>query len=222
MPKYAKSKRTSFRKKRSSVAWYNRKFTAFDVASKALRAAKYVKSLINVEKKFLDTVQANTSVSSTAGVNQLSAISQGTDYNQRDGLSVKAASIQGRIQVTANSTSTVGHQLRYILVRDMNDDGTAPVISDLLESATNVNSPLNHTFGDRFKVLYDKSFNTSQTGPEIQVKDFYIPLNDHIKWSDATTGRRVGHIWCFYLSDTAVAGESPTFNAYWRLRFIDN
>lgn len=208
---------------RKKGGFLNRKYSAMDLASKAWSAAKYVKALVNVEHKFLDTTYTYTAQSTTPVVTWLTSISEGSDYNQRDGISVKASALYIKGTAAPNPTQTTFlQQLRCIIFQDNDNTGTAPVASDLLEASTDIHSPLNHTNGKRFRVLMDKNYliNADANGGHSIKK--YFKLNDHIRWSNSTTGTREGHIYMLTMSDTATAAQEPGISWYSRLRYIDN
>lgn len=192
------------------------------MAMKAYALAKYVKSLVNVERKFLDTTQTSSGCNNTAVLIQQTNISEGTDYNQRTGISVKAVSAYIKGFITLPAAATLGHQVRLILLFDSDNTGTAPVASDVLEVNTDINSPIQHTNGKRFKILWDRTLSISQSGPDSVHFKHYFKLGNHIRWSNSTTGTREGHLYLLQFSDTSTANEIPLLSWYHRLRFVDN
>jgi len=113
----------------------------------------------------------------------------------------------------------VGQRLRLMVVRD-NEDST-PTFGDLLETV-NIMGPLNHINTGRFNVLWDHTFAVSNGGNQIVQFSKYINLNNHIKWSNSTTGIKTGHYYVFYISDGVGATSNPLLEFYSRIRFIDN
>jgi len=187
---------------------------------KAWQAAKYIKGLVNTEHKYIDTTLASVGVNSTGVVAHVSAVSEGSDYNQRDGISVRAKSLYIRGAVTMPAAAVnVGQRLRLMVVRD-NEDST-PTFGDLLETV-NIMGPLNHINTGRFNVLWDHTFAVSNGGNQIVQFSKYINLNNHIKWSNSTTGIKTGHYYVFYISDGVGATSNPLLEFYSRIRFIDN
>lgn len=190
------------------------------MAYKAYKTASYLAGLINVEKKFCDVSFAPTAVNNTGNSSWLSSISEGTDYNQRNGISVKAVSLslRGSVQLPP-SVANEGQQIRLILVRDTED--TIPGFGDLLEAVTTY-SPLNHINVSRFQVLWDHVYTLSAAGTTVVQFRKYFKCSDHIKWSNTTTGIREGHFYLFYVSDGTGATSNPLLNFYSRMRYIDN
>jgi len=114
------------------------------------------------EKKFSDTsVQYN--LNSTGTVQLLCAPTLGTDYTNRIGRKIFINSVYIRGYATLESpaiapttdTATPTHLVRFILFVDMQPNGAAPAVTDVLTSASSV-AHLNANNRDRFKVLWDK------------------------------------------------------------------
>lgn len=220
--KYSKKKRYG----RKVVPWYKRKYSPIDMAAKAMSGVNYLRKLINVERKFNDTVYAEAKQTTTPVITWISDISQGTDYNQREGLSVKLASLQFKGTVYASDTvSGLGARyeslVRVIIFCDM-EGGSGFSAADLLEASTNINSPLNHTNGKRFIVYHDKYYTVSSGGPSIKEVKVFRKNNEHIRWSNSTTGQREGHLYVLTMSDETVSDNEPSISWYARIRYIDN
>lgn len=193
------------------------------MAMKAWKLAKYVKSLVNVERKFCDTVQTASAISNAGVVQTLSAISEGNDFNQRAGLSVKATSLQCRytVELPSGFASPEGQYFRQIIFIDKDNQGSAPVSSDVLESVT-LTSPLNHTNGARFTILMDKTIFMSIAGQTGIQRTYYSKMSHHLKYSNSTTGTREGQVYALWLTDGVGAGTNPILNFYSRIRYVDN
>lgn len=210
------------RPKRSN---YVKKFAGYaGLAAKAWTLAKYLKGLINVERKFLDVETSAAAVSKTTGsTTWISSISEGTDYNQRTGISVKLTSLFIRGTINMNTTATQqSRYVRFIVFMDSDPVSATPAMSDVFEVAGDPNSPLNHTNGARFKILHDKLYSISLSGPDNHIFKKYIKLSHHLRWGNSTTDRRAGHIYVMAFSDTDTAAEEPLVGWYSRLRFVDN
>lgn len=222
---YGKYKRRNYtRKRRGGVPWYKRKYNAMQLASKAWSAAKYIKTLVNVERKFNDTT-ATQALSTTPYIALLTGVPQGNDYNQRAGLSIKSNSMLLRYQVVCNPamTTTFGQTVRIVLVCDMDNQGSSPAWTDVFESAS-VISPMNHVNGSRFKILHDKCHNVSPGATDALVfRSRYLKLGEHARFSSTTyNSTKEGHLYFLAMSDTATAANMPTLNYYARYRYIDN
>lgn len=210
-------------KGKKSKAWYDKQYSAMQLAKKAWQMAKYIKTLVNVERKFIDTSIAAT-LGNTGAVTRITDIAGGSAYNQRAGLSVKATSLFLRGSFICNNSivGSLAQRARCVVFEDMDNTGTAPTTADVLESVA-VNSPLNHTNGKRFKILYDRVFVLAPDASNaIQQFKHYIKLNDHVRWSDTTTGTREGQLYVIYFCDTGTATNQPAVDLQARIRFVDN
>ena len=186
-------------------------------AKKALKVANFVKGLVNAEYKMLDT-SAATTPTATGYVAALSTILEGADYNNRNGLSIKAASLFLKATIFQNPAANAS-AVRCLICIDSDNTGTAPVVSDILETSS-VISPLNHTNGKRFKILTDRTYCVNNNGEQERFIKKYIKLRHHIKYSNTTTGTRSGQLYMLVISDTLT--NNPSFNYYTRLRYLDN
>ena len=102
-------RRNAYRKKRyNKSAWYDRKYSTLDLAKKSWAAVKYLKSVINVEKKKHDT-SSSGSISSAGGIQLLSNIAQGDTDQTRDGNSIKMQSMLLRATFTLNASATASN-----------------------------------------------------------------------------------------------------------------
>jgi len=216
--KYAKKKRSYGRKKRYSP-WYNRTSVG-DVARAAYSGVQYIKGLINVEKHRLDTTFAST-VNSTGSVTLLSGIGQGDDVNNRQGNSVLGKNLYLRYHtyrdpVNAATTNT----LRMIIVKDLENTGSAPTIANML-AAVDVDSPLNVDTLPRWEILRDKVFTLGLQGNMGFAGKQFIKINDHLKFTgSATTDVYKNAIYLILLSSESTG--PPTMDLYARLEFYDN
>lgn len=225
-----------YRKKKKQAIeapWYNRyynfKVNPSMLASKAYQGMKYLKSIINTEKKFYDTTIAGTLA--TAGiVYVLDNLTQGTTYNTRIGNSVLAKLMYIQMQFKAGSAVAFTPpfnpcQIRVILFCDLENRSATPAVTDLLEAAS-VTSPLLHTNTKRFVVKRDMRYVISDNTPNI-FKKMYVPLQDHhIKWNDGNAGTsadfKENHLFLLVIADNITGTVAPNTNISTRLRFIDN
>lgn len=116
------------------------------------------------EKKTIDgtgTIQVNTTGSFTL----LNGCIQGTDYTQRIGRKIQNNSvyIRGYVLTEAANFNPIvasncgAQEVRMILFCDMQPNGAAPAVTDLLNTAT-PQSQLNLNNRDRFKIYCDKQW----------------------------------------------------------------
>ena len=127
------------------VAWYNKKYSAGDMAALALRKVKYIAGLINVEKKKTDIVVGMTPDSTSVEVEYLSDIAQGDTVGARNGNSilVKGLRLSGDMSIHASATNTI---VRLMVIRDTQQVADTSVSCvDVLDASVSkyVHAPLN-------------------------------------------------------------------------------
>lgn len=216
-----KRKRKYYRKRRyRRKPWYEKKYSAMEMAGKALSGLKYVKSMLNVEKKILDTTVL-TDLSDNGFVQSLTGMATGDTINTRDGNSIKGVYLGGRITLKINSSATAS-VARCIVFQDTQQIAdTSPTLTEVLQT-NDVKSFLNQAALGRFKILWDKTYTLSQNSPtathQIHVD---IPLNHHLRFNGNTANdTQKGHLYYLALSDEAT--NTVDQDSFWRFRFIDN
>lgn len=206
--------------------------SALKVAHQAYNMAKVVASIVNPERKYFD-VPINTAPDTNASITCLTNMAQGDTTITRNGNSVALKSLQVDGIISWDSTNPT-ERVRVMMVRD-NDNlgGTAPAITDILESA-NIIGLRNKNTPKRFTVLYDKlhTCNTSQLTKHISYYKKFKMLKDkkgnptvsqHLYFDGATANDYTrGHIFLIMLGSTATASTTSTFTANTRIRFYDN
>lgn len=211
------SRRRNYRRSKKSTSTS----TWGGVARKALKVANFVRTLVNVEKKFFDiNATALTTMSNTGAVYAMTGVPQGDAYNQREGNSFKLVSQFFRIQAYLNPGNVGGENVRFMVVSDNEDQGSIPAVTDILE-VPNVISPLNHTNGTRFKVWYDKMYTMTQEGREVVDFKMFKKCQHHVKFSGPGGGNtREGNLYLLAICNSST--NFPSFSWYNRVRFIDN
>lgn len=116
-----------------------------------------------VERKVNDIDTATYQVNTTGTFTLLALPTVGADFNQRVGrkIMLRTVYIKGRVQCenagSLSPTATTSQQCRMIIFADLQPNGAAPAVTDLLVSATPA-SQLNLNNRDRFKIYCDKEF----------------------------------------------------------------
>ncbi len=213
-------RKTYRRKRRSRKPWYEKKYSTMQLAHKAYSGMKYLKSVINVEKKVHDTVISGTFITDAGVVLPLSQIPQGDGIANRDGNSVKATYLGLRLNLVQHDSAT-STLTRVIVVMDNQQiaDST-PVITDLLALAT-VTSFLAAPSLGRFTVLYDKVQNFMDVSVIQKYLEINIPLQQHIRFNGpAGTDVQKNNFYLMLVGDEAT--NDPSFLGTTRLRFVDN
>lgn len=117
------------------------------------------------EKKFFDIAPATYQINTTGSITLLCVPVPGTDYTNRIGrkIGIKSVYIRGIVGLSAALTTITtgvtaqGQLLRLIIFVDMQPNGAAPALADLLNNAT-ANAQLNPNNRDRFRVIKDKQW----------------------------------------------------------------
>lgn len=203
---------------------------ALATASAALSMAKMLKSLINVETKFIDTSLGGVLIpTATPTVVPLTLCSTGTNDETRNGNSIKASSNSLKFSLAINSTSPVDSDCRIMIILDKVSNGAAPLPSDILDNLGGFTPTLAHYNGDnagsRFVILYDKRFQLDTVNKRLIDASSYLKLNHHVKFdgngsaiADATTG----HLYLMFMSNVTPVASQPTISYSNRFYFIDN
>lgn len=236
--RYKKTYRKTYRKRQmypNKYSWYNSK-NALPLAEKAFEMAKYVATLVNVERKQIDTdiTLVGTAIPVAAAVVAvpLTLCAQGDTDITRNGNKIKLSSISLKINLfnVGAAGSVANPTVRLLLVNDKVSSGAAPALTDVLDTASVIARYNPDTIGSRFKILMDKRYpfgfknTTTSTGAGRQCLDdsFYKKVSWHVKYdgttaniADATTG----HLYAFLYADFANIMEG---NVTSRVEFIDN
>jgi len=197
-----------------------------------------------VERKVNDIGTATYQINTTGSITLLANPALGSDFNNRIGRKVvlKSVYIKGKIQ-TENSLATtagdtVAQQGRFIIFCDMQPNGAAPAVTDLLVAAL-PSSQLNLNNRDRFKIYSDKEYvfdpyhvnitattAYASTGRQIYNVKKYKKLNLEMIFN-ATNGGTIadinsGALYMLWIGDVA-AGANTDLNAIvsTRVRYAD-
>ncbi len=193
-------------------------------AQKALKIARKVKSLMNVELKFVDIVTTPT-VNTTATIHQASLLNQGDTGSTRDGSQVRVKSLLVNYSIVLH-TSAVATNVRVIIVSDTQTNGALFAASDLLEDITAndaINSPYNLDNIYRFRILSDKRYALCDSGRKNIIVSKFIKLNTPMRFSD--TGNGIADILSQSYAVLFISNEAtnvPTVNLHTRMRYLDN
>jgi hypothetical protein len=131
---------------------------AWSLAKRTAYGLNEIRKLINIETKFLDTVQVSTAIGTTGVVFSISSIAQGLTSQTRvgDSLKIQHIEVKGRINVNPAASNSV---VRVLVFRDLDGYGTAPTGADVMELDAAVSAPLSpYKFRNlqRFSILYDE------------------------------------------------------------------
>lgn len=184
---------------------------------------KMLKNLINVEFKKHD-VYNSVNVNNTGSFVLLNGLSNGDDYNDRDGRQVRFKSIQVQTRTLLNPSST-NTVFRMILFIDKQANAGSPAVTELLDVATAARTDAfrNLDYRKRYVILKDKRFTVNSDYPE-KIVDFYKRLDMKTIFDDSSTGTindiSSNSLYLYFVSDEVTNTPAILYNS--RLRFIDN
>lgn len=185
------------------------------------RSVNIMKGLINVEKKKYDVELVSASVLNSGVITPLNNIIAGTAQNQREGVSILAKSIGGMYEVQEVATHETFY--RFMIFYDLENQGSAPALSDILQSTSNpTSSPINTFNAARFWIVCDIVRRVDDYNPTINGK-VWRKLNFHIKFKGPNAADyQKNSLFLLQVTDLGGAGQGPTTTIQLRLNYTDN
>lgn len=207
------------RRRRSKQAWYNRRYSAKDLALKALRNTKYIRGLVNSEMFHKDFATNAAQIYNTGSVYALTEISQGNTMGQRTGNSILLRNLSQRIRLT-KSTSANTTVVRMILFYDRQQvSDSYPTLANLLQSVS-VDAPLNSDNFGRFKIVTSKVIVLDSNRP-MWHKESFKSMYQHVRYNgNASTDIQKNGLYLAFISDQVT--NVPLLDIYTRLSYRDN
>nr|WOE49731.1 MAG: putative capsid protein [Cynopterus sphinx circular DNA virus 3] len=207
--------------KRKASPWYNKRYSAKDLALQALQQAKMLRGIINSEKHVQDTNHVSNAQNF---IFRLVNITQGSNSDNRQGNSILLKSIYIRGQIEINPVVTGNTRYTLAIVRDEQQIAdTTPSLGDIWQDATDSESMLNKTTAGRFKVIWrtTRYLTPSSGGKPVALIDKFVKLNNHIRFNGTTAAdlQKGGYYLCLLTSEGV---NFPTLNVQARLSFYDN
>lgn len=196
---------------------------AWSLAKRAWTNTKFLKGIINSEKKYIDLSFNNNPDVSSGTVNFLNDIPVGDTAITRDGNSVrmKSLSIKGVIQLNTSATQTYVRMLVVQWYANVLD--VTPSFADVLESLS-ITSHYNKDYVGNFRVLTDRNMIVDTQFP-LKTFSFYYPLNAVTRWlttdtsGDQTSMTKNG---LYFMCFSSEATNTPAVNITSRVLFYDN
>jgi hypothetical protein len=189
-------------------------------ASQRLQVARMIKK--DTEMKSFGAGAAVGAVSSTAFVQDLSAIAIGTDDNTRIGNHVHLKRSNFRFRLDgADPTNT----FRIILFKWKDNDfytgnpAASAILANLSAGAGDVVMPYNRETPGSYTIIKDFFLTTSATGENTVTRYVSIPLSGKIQYTGATTNG-LNKIFLLLLSDSTVIAH-PTITWFHELLYTD-
>lgn len=220
------TRRTYRKPKKYGSKWFGKRGSVYASAGRQLwKDVKYLKGLVNAETKFIDNAYTAQVISTTPSFYLMNGIGQGVTGNTREGISIRAKSLNVKMNVSSNATA-LSNVSRLIFFIDTQPNGLAPVVGDILQQ-TNVNGMRNLGNGYRFRILKDLRF-TQVYSSESQQKTISvnIPLRFHTRYSVTGSTGTITDILTNSLYMMTIGDQAPATGALWagdlRFRWIDN
>ncbi len=198
---------------------------AWSLAKRTAIGLNEIRKFINIETKSFDTSGTGT-FDYNGSLSAISTIAQGLDVNNRVGDSIRLQRVEWRGTFNTD-TGAVTTAVRVLVFRDLDGAGTAPAVTDVLQttgSVNSVNSPYNRLNLDRFSILFDETSTLSNVGQTQVVMAFEAQHQGHIKYlgtaaAAASNGR--GTMYTILICDR-VTTLLPTGNQIARIYYTDD
>jgi len=211
-----------YRKLRSK--WYNKRYTAGDLAVKALRGVQYMRTLVNSEMKQYELTSSGNYIDHTGTIIHLSNILQGDTTSTRDGRSVLLNYINMRGVISRIESNTI---LRMIVFQDTQQNGIIPSTDQVLSTVGDGFAPfsgLEPSFAGRFKILSSNTISLNEQNP-LPLFKVFKKYNTHIKWQTSADGGNPmkGHLYMLLISNAATSATNrPLVDFRSKLGYRDN
>lgn len=197
------------------------------MAKRTAHGLNEIRKLVNVEEKIILQSSGGTPVvfDLNGVILPMTYVSQGTDYTNRIGDSIKLQKIEFKAALV-KSNSSITTTCRCIIFRDLDNYGTAPTISDVLDAGAaggNVLAQYNWLNRERFSILYDEMFTLDQVANPGEMIGWKAAHEGHVKYvgtAAAAASNGKGSIYILMVSDEAT--NTPTYRHSTRLTFTDN
>ena len=191
-----------------------------------------IKRMVANAKKtgFVDVALATYDHNTTGSIVLLNTVAQGASTSQRIGKKIMLKSLQCHALGQAG-TAAVVNDCTVLIVYDKRPVGVLPAITDILNTA-NSNSFNNDANSGRFRILKRWDYTlignitAPATGQEAIEGDFFLKLHDlPTNYKAAGTGaigdQEEGSLLLVTVGSNAAGTTAASFNAGFRLRFVD-
>lgn len=189
------------------------------------RVSKLEKGITGKEWKTHDTNFASVSCTNTGSITMLTAITQGNQSINREGLKIHLQSIKTQEVFVNNASATTASLVRRIIFFDQQQHGTVPSVTDVLESASYL-ALKEHDKQDRFIIVYDDLFainaNISTLSKAVVIRKYktFKGRKTYYIGTDATQASQgKGNLYMLLISNQAT--YHPVLDANVRIRFTD-
>lgn len=208
------------------IGYLSKTFTTKgSTANKALRLARKVANLVNIEEKIDDTQQTSVTFDYNGAIDILNNPAQAITDVGRIGDSIKVQKIHIKGTVAGSTTAGTLSNNRLILFWD--EQNQVATAADLLETVGSTYSPFSPKHYDkrfRSNILYDQHFSLSTVpGSQAWFKNFEVslPIGKHTQFSAASTTINTGALKFLYITDV-VTSNLPNITYYARCFYTDD
>jgi len=176
-------------------------------------------------KTYTATITAAT-ITSSGGVQHVSAVGQGDDYTERVARRIFCLSVRLRLVLRpdADLVST-GCHWRGALIMDTSNIGTPPSVADIYanQEIEDLRNAAPHNL-KRFRTIWEGTeyigINAGTGPPALRFVDVYRKINKKIWFSGtAQTDEGQNSLWLYQTSSEATDG--PISDGFCRIRFLD-
>jgi len=118
-------------------------------------------------------------------INVTNGIVEGDDISNRQGTVIRLTRMRILYRATASTTSS---SIRFILFRDMFNQGTTPATTDLLPAATWISqyADTREIQQHRFKILNDIMLDLEIAGSNVKTRQYDMPVKGVVAYNGAT------------------------------------
>ena len=205
------------KKKGNGKAWYDRRYSARDIAISALKNAQYMKKfLLNTERKLVD-YNGTSNITTTPVVLHFTNFSRGDTASTRSGRKVKLVNfdLNMLLYLDASVNSDV---VRYMIVQTKTP--TAPTGALLLDNVSVIGHRNLGLIRD-YKMLVDDTVCLDIDKNNHTVIKHHLVLDNKCIFEEGSDTPEWGHLYMIIFSLTG--GGTPTqAEIDSRLRFVDN
>lgn len=197
---------------------------AISLARRTAQGLNEIRKMINTEKKYLDT-PASGNCTQAGTVVSVNLIAQGMDLNNRVGDSVK---IQDMKLFFTLAVGAANSNVRVVLFRDLENQGTLPLGSDIFSDAGGAGAAVSqynfvNTQAPRFSILYDELYSLNILQEVSATGVYQASHRGHIRFrgtTGATASLAEGSLFLVFFTD--VAATLPTYRFNFRLEYTDD
>lgn len=219
---YSRKYNSSYTKKKStkkSVYKKPMRYKVADMAYSAFQGVKYLKGLVNAELHSADFTNTGVSIPNTGSIVEFTTIAQGDNYNNRQGNSILAKYLFGRLEFVKHGSSnyTFIRVIYFVDTQQISD--TSPAVTDVLASASTI-SPLNQFQKGRFSILKDMTVRLD-TNVITHTEKVSLKLPFHIKYN-GTSGGDLQKNGVYMLVIGSEPTNTPLYSYNMRISFYDN